>query len=42
MERSPVFDVIKMVKEKLDDKWNKGRGNHRERPYPAKLPTCVK
>ena len=32
----------KRFKEKPNAKWNKGDGDLRARPHPAKLPTCEK
>ena len=32
----------KKFNEKPDAKWNKGSGDLRARPHPAKLPTCEK
>jgi len=37
-----VLKKIKMFTEELDSKWNKGSGDLRARPHPAKLPTCEK
>lgn len=32
----------KQIKEKHDATWIDGCGDHKARPYPAKLPTCKK